>query len=171
MSKQVKSHLHHLSRPLPPTILTIFGATGDLSSDYLLPALLHMYMQRLLPKDFRLVAVGRRELDDKGYLDFIIKKSKVIKQITPKQKKHFLTHLTYFQGNFDDANSFLPLAKLLADQEQPKHLCYNRLYYFATSPQFFASITHILQQTGLLMSCTAHERQVRVLVEKPFVLI
>ena len=66
---------HNLDATLPPTILTIFGATGDLSADYLLPALLHMDEHGLLPKDFKLVCVGRRDLNTKSYLDFIIKKS------------------------------------------------------------------------------------------------
>ena len=71
---------------LPPTILTIFGATGDLSADYLVPALLHMSEHNMLPKNFKLVCVGRRPLDTKGYLNFIVKKSHIIKKLTPKKK-------------------------------------------------------------------------------------
>jgi glucose-6-phosphate 1-dehydrogenase len=158
----------HQHQDIPPTILTIFGATGDLSSDYLLPALLHMDEEGMLPKDFKLVCVGRRDLTAKAYLDFIIKKSSVLKKIPSKTKQHFLKRLIYFKGNFEDPASFVPLAKTLSDVEKPKHKCYNRLYYFATSPQFFSSIAHILKESGLLMSCEAHERKVRVLVEKPF---
>ena len=73
-----KDH-EHLTPSLAPTILTIFGATGDLSADYLIPALLHMDEHKLLPKTFRLVCVGRRELTAKSYLDFILKKSHVVK--------------------------------------------------------------------------------------------
>lgn len=153
---------------LPPTILTIFGATGDLSADYLVPALLHMSEHNMLPKNFKLVCVGRRELDTKGYLNFIIKKSHVIKKPTPQKRAKFLKHLVYHQGDFDRPESFASLAKILADQESPKHECYNRLFYFATKPQQFAAITKILKTSGLLMSCVSHNRQVRVLVEKPF---
>jgi glucose-6-phosphate 1-dehydrogenase len=163
-----KFNVHHIDRDLPPTILTIFGATGDLAADYLLPALLHMHTEKLLPKDFHLVCVGRRDFTTKAYLDFIVKKSSVLKKLSPKQKSSFLKILTYYKGDFDDIKSFEPLAKMLADQEKPKHHCYNRLFYFATSPQLFATITHILQQSGLLMSCSVHNRQARVLVEKPF---
>lgn len=63
---------------------------------------------------------------------------------------------------------FQGLAKILADSDKPKHLCYNRLFYFATSPQQFASITKILKSAGLLTACAAHDRKTRVLVEKPF---
>jgi glucose-6-phosphate 1-dehydrogenase len=161
-------NIHKIKRTLPPTILTIFGATGDLSADYLLPALLHMHAEKLLPEDFHLVCVGRREFTAKTYLDFIIKKSTALKKITAAQKTSFLKCLTYYRGDFNDAKSFEPLAKLLADREKPKHKCYNRLYYFATSPALFATIAGILKDSGLLMSCTSHQRKVRVLVEKPF---
>ncbi len=163
-----KTNIHKIDRNLPPTILTIFGATGDLSADYLLPSLVHMHMEGLLPKDFRLVCVGRRDLTEKSYLDFIIKKSSGLKKIKPSQKASFLKMLTYYKGNFDDPKSFEPLAKILSDKESPKHICYNRLFYFATSPQLFSTIIHILKQSGLLMSCSKHGRQIRVLVEKPF---
>src|SRR3989344_1766672 len=135
---------HHLVRNLPPTVLTIFGATGDLSADYLIPALLHMEKHKLLPRDFRLVAVGRRELDSKKYLDFILKKSEAIKGLKLSDKKRFLKHLIYYRGDFENPESFKGLGKILADQDRPKHSCYNRLFYFATNPQAFSQITRIL---------------------------
>lgn len=153
---------------LPPTILTIFGATGALSSDYLLPALLRMAADNLLPKDFHLVCVGRRPFTAAEYLDFIVKKSAVLKKLSLKGRRRFLRHLTYFQGDFDNAHSFAALAENLRDRQKPAHKCFNRLYYFATSPQYFAAIAKILQSTALLDSCQEHQRQVRVLVEKPF---
>jgi len=173
---------------LPPTILTIFGATGDLSADYLIPALLHMDEHKLLPKTFKLVCVGRRQLTAKSYLDFILKKSNVIKKLSPAKKSRFLKHLIYYSGDFDHTEHFTNLAKILADADLPRvaggkagkpnpsraaraearHICYNRLFYFATSPQQFSAITKILKASGLLTACAAHERKVRVLVEKPF---
>ena len=160
---------HKQIQNLPPTILTIFGATGDLSADYLMPALLHMDKHRLLPEDFKLVCVGRRPFNHAQYLDYIIKKSGVIKKLSSAQKKSFLRHLIYFEGDFEDAGKFQVLARQLADHEAAKgHRCYNRLFYFATKPQQFAAITHILKSSGLLMACAEHKRQTRVLVEKPF---
>lgn len=165
----IKSDIHnHLPNVLQPTILTIFGATGDLSADYLIPALLHMSEHKLLPKSFKLVCVGRRDLTAKTYLDFIVKKSHAIKKLSPTKKKNFLKHLEYYQGDFVYPEQFANLAKILSDTEKPKHSCFNRLFYFATSPQQFADITHLLKSSGLLVSCAAHERKVRVLVEKPF---
>jgi glucose-6-phosphate 1-dehydrogenase len=152
----------------PPTILTIFGATGSLTSDYLLPALLHMDRENLLPAEFRLVCVGRRKFTGEEYLNFIVSKSASLKKIEKGVKKHFLKRMVYYKGDFEDLNSFEALTKLLDDKDSPKHICYNRLFYFATSPQFFSSIAKMLKNTGLLRACAEHDRKIRVLVEKPF---
>ncbi len=172
MNKVSKSNIQSKDiNKLPPTILTIFGATGDLSADYLVPALLRMCEHGLLPKDFKLVCVGRRPFNALQYFNFVLKKSSVLKKVNPKVKVKFLKHLIYHQGDFENPESFISLNKVLADQDAPKsikHKCYNRLFYFATKPQQFASITEILKTAGLLTSCSAHLRKVRVLVEKPF---
>jgi glucose-6-phosphate 1-dehydrogenase len=154
---------------LPPTILTIFGATGDLSADYLIPALFNLLKNGLLPKDFRLVAVGRKPFDSQGYLDFILKKSAHGHRIDLGLKKRLLKHLTYFQGDLAKPESFKGLAAVLKDRDEARaHTCYNRLFYFATSPQLFASLARVLKDKALLMACQNHARKIRVLVEKPF---
>ena len=156
------SDFHRLNHKLPPTILTIFGATGDLSADYLVPALLHMVTENMVPEDFRLICVGRRDFNSKTYLDFIVKKSRVLRSLSPQKRKKFLKILSYHKGDFQNPESYRPLARLLEDREKPKHRCYNRLFYFATSPQYFASITSILKTAGLLRACARHEKKIRV---------
>ncbi len=162
-------NFHKLLKPLEPTILTIFGATGSLSADYLLPALHHMDSKGLLPDNFKLVCVGRKPFTNKTFLDFIVNKSTKLKTLnTPNAKKHFLRHLVYFQTDLNDSKSFKNLGQLLSDEDKGKHSCHNRLYYFATSPQLFSQIAQMLKTGGLLRSCAKHQRKVRVLVEKPF---
>ncbi len=156
-------------QPIPPTILTIFGATGNLTAQYLLPTLYHMDQTGILPENFRLVCVGRRPFDTESYLDFIIGKSSLLEQLKHSNaRKHFLRHLTYVRAEFGDPATFAGLRQLLDDQDQPEHLCRNRLFYFATSPQYFSQIATSLKESGMLSSCPRHGRQTRVLVEKPF---
>src|SRR3990167_7327582 len=47
---------------LPPTILVVFGITGDLSQRYLLPALAQVCKTAHLPKNFRVIGVSRRKV-------------------------------------------------------------------------------------------------------------
>lgn len=46
---------------LQPCILVIFGATGDLTRRKLYPALYNLYRDNLLPQDFAVLSIGRRE--------------------------------------------------------------------------------------------------------------
>ena len=45
-----------------PCIVVIFGASGDLTKRKLLPALFHLEQQNLLPENFAVVGVARRDL-------------------------------------------------------------------------------------------------------------
>ncbi len=169
MKEKFNNQIHGLPGDLPSTILVIFGATGDLALHYLLPTLLHMDSKGLLPKTFYLVCVGRRDFTQDNFLDFVMQ-AQSGKRPDKKALAHFAKHLIYYRGNFDEPKSFADLNKIIADRKLggSRHLCYNRLYYFATAPKFFQPIAKILQREGLLMGCTEHHRTVRVLVEKPF---
>ena len=51
--------------------LILFGATGDLSQRYLFPSLVHLLRDRLLPAHFRVVAVGRQEMDADTFANWL----------------------------------------------------------------------------------------------------
>ena len=50
-----------------PNIFVIFGATGDLTYRKLMPAVYNLYIQDLLPKNFSIVCIGRREFSQEDY--------------------------------------------------------------------------------------------------------
>jgi glucose-6-phosphate 1-dehydrogenase len=52
-----------------PCIVVIFGASGDLTKRKLLPALYHLDQFGLLPDDFAVVGVARRDLSTTFALD------------------------------------------------------------------------------------------------------
>src|ERR1043165_2893150 len=52
-----------------PFALVIFGATGDLAARKLLPALYGLWHDRLLPEQFAIIGVGRRDKNDAGFRD------------------------------------------------------------------------------------------------------
>lgn len=71
--KQIFSH----GGGVDPTVLTILGATGDLSLNYLLPALMVLDSQNLLPAKFSLVCLGRRDLTTQDFLEFFSKNTRI----------------------------------------------------------------------------------------------
>src|ERR1700674_989406 len=52
-----------------PTVVVIFGASGDLTKRKLLPALFHLEQSNLLPAEFAVVGVARRPLQDEFQKD------------------------------------------------------------------------------------------------------
>src|SRR6476661_9546027 len=55
-----------LERVPDPSVLVLFGATGDLAHRKVIPALYQLWRTNLLPHDFVVVAVGRRDYDDES---------------------------------------------------------------------------------------------------------
>src|SRR3954447_22433781 len=60
-------------RPAPPAVLVIFGASGDLTSRKLMPAVERLALRRLLPASFSVVGVARTEMDDEEFLQRMTK--------------------------------------------------------------------------------------------------
>src|SRR5580700_1770732 len=86
-----------------PTVITIFGASGDLTKRKLLPALYHLFQSNLLPKQFAIVGVARRPLGDEFAADMregIIDFGGADKD--DAKLKDFVSHISYFALNFDD---------------------------------------------------------------------
>ena len=55
------------SRKAPPTIIVIFGASGDLTARKLLPGLYNLGLDGLLSEHFHLIGYGRSELSDEAF--------------------------------------------------------------------------------------------------------
>ena len=51
--------------------LLLLGATGDLARRYLFPSLRNLLRERLLPRSFRIVAVGRTAHGDEGFRQWL----------------------------------------------------------------------------------------------------
>ncbi len=143
-------------------ILTIFGITGDLSQKKLIPALYNLFSLGHI-ENFHLIGFGRRQLTEEDFTHLI---TQSLDQAGARQEKRqdFIKQSRYFQGNFDDPVSFTRLAETITslEENQPPSL---RLFYYATSPDFFGQLSHNLKSTGLTQS---HAIKPRVIIEKPF---
>jgi glucose-6-phosphate 1-dehydrogenase len=51
--------------------LLLFGATGDLAQRYLFPSLANLLRGRLLPSDFRVIAVARQSNTSESFRQWI----------------------------------------------------------------------------------------------------
>lgn len=151
-----------------PCAIVIFGAAGDLTRRKLVPALLNLSSYGLLPRDFAIVGVARKEISNEAFRE---QQTRDIHEFCPAQVDEsawaqFRERLYYVAGEFGDSGVYAKLAGVLADVAARHSTGGNVLFYLATPPQFFAEIVKQLGAAGLLREVAAVWR--RVIVEKPF---
>jgi len=159
-----------LERVPDPSVLVLFGATGDLAHRKVIPALYHLWRTNLLPHEFILLAIGRRDYDDDAFRQEIHKALHQYSRLLPLDEaawRSFSERIRYHRLDFADANGFETLSARLDSFDETEGTRSNRLYYLATQPSQFAEIIGQLGRVGL-----DHEKHEggwrRVVIEKPF---
>ena len=54
-------------RGVVPTVVVIFGASGDLTARKLIPAIYNLSVDNLLPNEFHLIGFGRKPIADEAF--------------------------------------------------------------------------------------------------------
>jgi glucose-6-phosphate 1-dehydrogenase len=159
-----------LERVPDPSTLVLFGATGDLAHRKVVPALYQLWRTNLLPHEFVLLAVGRREYDDdalRAEFRVSLEKYSRVLPLDEAAWRSFAARIRYLRLDFADPPGYDILATHLADIDKEQNSRGNHLYYLATQPSQFAEIVAQLGRVGL-----DHERHEggwrRVVIEKPF---
>ena len=149
-----------------PTVVVIFGASGDLTKRKLLPALFHLEQQNLLPPQLRIVGVARRDLGAKFAEDMregILEFGGVEKG--DEKLDEFIGKVAYHATDFDSDQGYQKLRELLEKYDKEFGTRGNRLFYLATAPEYFADIVHRLGSHGM---AKPEVGTARVIIEKPF---
>lgn len=142
-------------------IFNIFGGTGDLAKKKLLPALYNLYKKDMLPENFKVISIGRRNYTKNQYVNFLMEDTKFSSR--DKQLDDFLEKITYYEMNFDDSSKYKDLDvlnKKLGEEIKGD----NRVFYFATPPSYFEIISNNLS----MYYKNNQKNHQRVLIEKPF---
>src|ERR1700683_4162001 len=149
-----------------PSVVVIFGASGDLTKRKLLPALFHLEQSDLLPAEFAVVGVARRPLQDEFAKDMRegILQFGGVKEGDEKLDG-FMSRVSYYAMNFDDPEGYGKLKTLLEGIDGQHGTKGNRLFYLATAPEYFADIIHQLGAHGM---AKPEVGTVRVIIENPF---
>jgi glucose-6-phosphate 1-dehydrogenase len=159
-----------LERVPDPSVMVLFGATGDLAHRKVIPAMYHLWRTNLLPHEFVLLAVGRRPYDDDSFRDEVRKALEQFSRILPLDEaawRSFKECIRYQRCDFEDPTGFDKLVTTLDELDEQEGTRGNRLFYLATQPSQFAELVAQLGRVGL-----DHERHDggwrRVVIEKPF---
>jgi glucose-6-phosphate 1-dehydrogenase len=153
-----------LRRRPDPCILVIFGASGDLTSKKLMPALYELATRKLLPEHFAVVGAARSEESDDEFRDRM--KQAVAEHARDAFEQESWDELAagmhYLTLDFSDEAAEDRLAELLTALDSERGTLGNRMYYFAVPP---SAIGTLVQEIGKRRGATGW---VRLIIEKPF---
>jgi glucose-6-phosphate 1-dehydrogenase len=149
-----------------PQILTIFGASGDLTQRKLVPALYQMRLERKIPPELTIVGVARREWSHDYFREQMREGVEEFGGGIQSEEiwNDFAKGLFYCSGNIDDPESYQKLKDFLAELDEQRGTRGNRVFYLSVAPRFFGEAALQLGSMGML---EAPKKQ-RLVIEKPF---
>ena len=157
-------------RSIPPTVMVIFGASGDLTARKLVPALFNLSLDHLLPKDFFLIGYGRKHVSDDDFRSGL-KKSLSAHSRRPVNKDiwdKLEPGVSFHTGAYDDPSSFEELKLKIEKIEKMVGGPIQCMFYLSTPPSGFLPILENLGNSGLARLHKNTPSASKVIVEKPF---
>ncbi|OJF75787.1 MAG: glucose-6-phosphate dehydrogenase [Treponema sp. CETP13] len=149
------------------SVFIIFGATGDLTRRKLMSAFYNLVRDELLPSNFVIIAIGRRNKTTEQYredvLEGIIKHSR--NPVDKKIWQKLAAMIVYYQFDFNDLTGYSALHRFIQNIEKDSCTGGNRVFYLAVAPVFFETIVKGIQKGGLAKTCSGF---CRCVIEKPF---
>lgn len=145
--------------------IVIFGASGDLTSRKLIPALYALHQKKRLPPATRIVGFARTPFSHEAWREQLAESTAQFAgaQFNIATWNDLAARIFYFPGSVDQPDNFRALDRFLEEIEDSSAAA--RLYYFAIAPQFYEPAVVNLGATGLADETRGHRR---VVVEKPF---
>lgn len=145
--------------------VVIFGASGDLTSRKLIPALYSLHRKKRLPPDTQIVGFARTGFTHEAWRQRLAESTArfVGAQFDAAAWGELAPRIFYCPGSVDNAGDFQSLRNLLQKIEGGGSAA--RLYYLAIAPQSYTPAVVHLGAAGLAVEQHAARR---VVVEKPF---
>ena len=147
-----------------PTVLFIFGGSGDLNLRKLTPALYNLFIDSYLPDRFAVVGLGRSDYTDDSFRGRLLEGIQSFSRRKDGPWDRFAPALTYLRMDAGNADSYGKLSDFVAAKEREWGGRANVIFYLAVAPQL---VPGIAENLGKLRLCGDTSR-VRIVVEKPF---
>lgn len=149
-----------------PLAVTVVGASGDLATRKIFPALFALHARGLLPAETRLFGFARRPWSDDDFRRHLtpgLKCEELAADVCDLRQRDFLPRCHFVPGDYDSADSFRDLQRRLeAACGSPVH----HLVYFAIPPTLFGRVAQAMRAAGIVTD--GESPWTRVVVEKPF---
>lgn len=169
MDELMTCRLGQSRKAVEPCTIVIFGASGDLTSRKLIPALYHLFKDKQMPAEFRIIGFARREKTNESWRAELLEDLNQFSRTKPVDKAvwdAFSANILYCRGDISDAAAYTKLVSLI-ESFPSAPLKQNLMFYLATSPSQFSVVAEQLNKVRLLHRGELKGWQ-RLVVEKPF---
>ena len=150
-----------------PTIITIFGGSGDLTWRKLIPALYNLYLDKWLNEKFTIICIGYPPMEPAAFVQHL---HEGVDQFSRRGKSDaatwetFAKNLVYKTGDFTKPELYNDIKNDVEAFDTAAEGNANKIYYMAVKPSFFNAIAEQLNIAGL----AADREHARLVIEKPF---
>jgi glucose-6-phosphate 1-dehydrogenase len=150
-----------LTEKIPPHVIVLFGATGDLARRKLIPGMAHLTLSALTP-DIEIVGTSLEDYDDDSFREFARNSLQEFshRQLTPEQWEHFSQKLTYVPQK-EGPEGLVSCVKAAEARLASGTAEVRRLHYLSVPPAAAMSVITMLRDADLV-------DRARVVMEKPF---
>ncbi len=160
-----------IDRPAEPCVLAIFGASGDLTSRKLVPALFNLAGQNLLPHGFTVLGISRSPMSSEQFrssLKASIFAAGVSTAVREGLWDSFAQGIYYLSGDPHKLEDIRRVGTLLDQIDNERGTGKRRVYYLALPPSSYQDVVGNLGTAGLAHAASNAGAWVRIIIEKPF---
>jgi glucose-6-phosphate 1-dehydrogenase len=153
-----------LRRTPEPCVLTIFGASGDLTRRKIFPALYSLALRKFLPEQFAVMGIARTENSTE---EFVAAMEAAVREFGRDEFRsdvweRIAAVTRYVSTDFAHERGQDMVAETLTEIDEKLGTLGNRVYYLAVPP---TAMPELVQELGERRTTTGW---VRLIVEKPF---
>jgi len=159
-----------------PCVIVLYGASGDLTSRKLIPALYEMSRSDALPAATCVLGISRTEMTDDQWRDSLQPAAeKNARGYDEQSWRAFAKRLYYFSGDGTKTSTYPSLAARIDQLSRENNADGNVLFYLSVAPTLYEPIIECINEANLVLEgrrwCSINRDSTpwqRIIVEKPF---
>lgn len=157
-------------RGAPPTIIIIFGASGDLTKRKILPAIYNLAQDNLLPNHFYVIGFGRTHITNEVFQEQAAGdiKSFSRRPLNDVTWERLRRNTLFHSGGYDDPEAYDYLKKTIDGIKREASQEFQLLFSISTPPNVIKPILENLGRSGLAGNAQGTALASKIIIEKPF---
>jgi glucose-6-phosphate 1-dehydrogenase len=151
-------------------VLTIFGASGDLTKRKLIPALYNLALEKRLPERFAVVGYARSEMSHDAFREKMREGIGEFSRTGLDESvwQQFASTLYYISGDYQEPEGYQSLKDFIDGFDRGNRVLPIRVFYLATPPELYSTVIERISAVNLVPKESDPESRTRVIIEKPF---